>query len=145
MSWSAPKWPISRNPERTAESKVTGLQKLIMATVHSRSDSPATISLLSPSQTGESLQHWQLQEQKRGKVFPFLNKNCASKQHQFSRPAASSLSPDPTGHLCCQTRSPPHNPEAPAATPSPSPQPPTLKQVIITFHHKKEKWMNINC
>lgn len=74
-----------------------------------------------------------------GKVIPFLNKNCASKQHRFSWPAASSLSPDPTGHLCCRTRSPPHNPEAPAATPSPSPQPPTLKQVIITMSSQKAK------
>lgn len=101
----------------------------------------------SPSQPGESLQHRQLQEQRRGEVFPFLNKTFASKQHQLSccRPAASSLSPHPTGHLCCRTRSPPHTPEAPAATPPPSPQPPTLKQVITTISSQMQKWLNMNC
>lgn len=36
-------------------------------------------------------------------------------------PVAFSRSLGPTGRLCCQTRSPPHTPAAPAAAPSPTP------------------------
>lgn len=38
----------------------------------------------------------------------------------FHQPGASSRSLDPTGRLCCLTRTPPRTPEAPAAAPSPS-------------------------
>lgn len=66
-------------------------------------------------------------------------KDTHTGQKVFSccRPAASSRSLDPRGHLCCLTRSPPRNPAAPAAAPSPS-------LPSLTLNYEEHKYLFCN-